>query len=123
VVGEEECAPAEKGLNTRNHLIQISLGQRPGDPGPARQVDELGREKDTAKQDWDLGEKLGDLTGDLNPVLAGHHEIKDDDIWSQFLRLAKGITSVAGFATDFPAQVAAEESPQTLANDRAVIGD
>ena len=123
VVAEEERVPAEKGLDTCNHFIQISLGQRPGDTDPMRQVDELGREKDSAKQDWNPREKLADLTGRLNPVLAGHHEIQNDDVWSKLLRLTNGIFSVAGFATDFPSPVAAEESPETLANDRAVIGD
>jgi hypothetical protein len=119
----KKVPPAEERLDTGNDLIQISLAQSPGDSGPTRQVDELRREKDTAKQDWNLGEKRADLTGRLNSVLAGHHEIQDDDVWSKFPGLANGIFSVAGFATDFPSRVAAEESPETLANDRAVIGD
>jgi hypothetical protein len=123
VIGEKEGAPAEERLDTGNDLVQISLGQGPGDTGRSRQVDELRREKDTAKQDWNLGAKRADLTGHLDPVLAGHHEIQDDDIRSKFPGLANGIFSVAGFATDFPSRVAAEKSPETLANDRAVICD
>jgi hypothetical protein len=83
----------------------------------------LGREKDSAKQDWNPGKKLGDLPSRFNSVLAGHHEIQDDDVWSKVPRLTHGIFAVASLATDFPAQVAGEKSPETLANDRAVIGD
>jgi hypothetical protein len=72
IVPKEEGLPAEKALDSRHHLIQVSFRQRSGDGHSARQVGELRIEADRAKQDWNFWRKLTDLSGRLNPVLAGH---------------------------------------------------
>jgi hypothetical protein len=76
-----------------------------------------------AKQDWNFWGELADLPGRLNPVLAGHQEIKDNNIWSEFPRLANGIFSVDGFTTDLLPPVAAQKPSKTVSNDRTIIGD
>jgi len=123
MVPKEERLPAEEALDTRHHLIQVSFRQRPGDTGPACKVHKLRVKEDSAKQDWNLWGELADLPGRLNPVLAGHHEIKHNNVWSEFPRPANGIFSVDGFSTDLPSPVAAQKPSKTVSNDRTVIGD
>jgi len=122
-IAEKEGLPAQKAFDTGNDLVQFPLGQSPGNARPARQVDEFRRQTNRAKQNWSLGGKLSDLSGRVDSILAGHKEVKDDQVWIELLRLADGVLSVGGFATDFPVCVITKEPPYTLANDRAVISD
>jgi len=122
-IAEKEGLPAEERFNTRNHLVQFALGECASDAGPAGQVDEFRGQTNRAKQNWSLGRKLADLSGRIDSILAGHEEVKDDQVWIELLGLADGVFSVGGFATDFPVCVITQESREALANDRAVIGN
>jgi hypothetical protein len=122
-IAEKEGLPAEERFNTRNHLVQFALRECASDAGPARQIDEFRCQTDGAEQNWSLGRKLADLSGRIDSILAGHEEVKDDQVWIELPGLADGVFSVGGFATDFPVCVTTQESPETLANDRTVISD
>jgi hypothetical protein len=78
---------------------------------------------DGAEQNWSAGRLLANLSGCVDPILAGHQEVQNDEIGVEFFRFANGIVAVSRLATHFPVYVIAQEAPDALANDRAVIGD
>ena len=115
--------PMQESLKTWDHFIQITLGQCAGNSRPMCQVDELRSESDRAKQDGRTWGTLTDLAGSFDTVLAGHHEIKDDQVWSKLLRLVDRVLSVGGLTTYFPPGATAQESAEALPNHRAIVGN
>ena len=71
MVPKAEGLPAEKALDSRHHLIQVSFRQRSGDAHSARQVGELRIEADRAKQDWNFWRKLPISRAASIPFLRG----------------------------------------------------
>lgn len=67
----EEGVPAEEGFDTRHHLVQISLGERPRDTGPARQIDELGVRQMVQSRIGVLGDSLPVSRAASIPFLRG----------------------------------------------------
>jgi len=123
IIAEEEGLATQEGLDTRDYPIQFAFGQGARDAGSARQIDELWGQTDCAKQNWSSRGTFADLASRVDPILAGHEEIQNYKVRIQLLRLANGVVAVGRFTTDFPVRVIAQEPPETLANDRAVIGN
>ena len=106
-IEEEEGLSAQECLDTRNDLVELSLGQRASDAGPASQVDELWRQTNRAKQNGSSGRMLADFARCVDSILAGHQEVEDNQVGVKLVGFGNRLVAIGRFATNFPICVVA----------------